>query len=140
MPITDDDRLREILGYETLAVIGCSTTPGTAAHDIPRYLQRHGYEIVPVNPYADEVLGRRAFDSLIEVDEEIDVVNVFRPSDEVPGIVDQAIGRREARGDVRALWLQLGISHDVAAERAEAADIDVVQDRCMKVEHSRLLG
>ena len=139
MPVTDDDRLREILEYETIAVVGCSTTPGKDAHEIPAYLQRRGYDVVPVNPPADEILGERAYDSLTEVEAEIDVVNVFRPSDEVAGIVDDAIDRREERGDVRVVWTQLGISDDEAAARAEEAGIEVVQDRCMKVERGRLM-
>jgi hypothetical protein len=138
MPITTDDGLRELLDYRRVAVVGCSSTPGKAAHDVPAYLREHGYEIHPVNPYADEIFGVAAADSLAEVDAEIDLVNVFRPSDEVPGIVDQVLDRQESRGDVQAVWLQLGISHDEAALRAEDAGLRVVQDRCMKVEHGRL--
>lgn len=129
-----DDDIRRILEYETIAVVGCSTTPGKAAHDVPRYLLDRGYEIVPVNPYADEIFGREAYDSLTEVPADIDVVDVFRPSDEVPGIVAEAI----ERADVRVIWLQQGITHDEAAAEAETAGIDVVQDRCLKVEHQRL--
>ncbi|MFC4356532.1 CoA-binding protein [Halobium salinum] len=140
MPITADTYLRELLDLDRIAVVGCSSTPGKAAHDIPAYLQRHGYEIHPVNPYADEVLGVEAVDSLADVEGEIDLVNVFRPSEEVAGIVDQVVERRESRGDVRAVWLQLGIRDDEAAKRAEEAGLRVVQDRCMKVEHERLSG
>jgi hypothetical protein len=96
--------------------------------------------VIPVNPYADEILGRPAADGLGDVEGTVDLVDVFRPSDEVSGIVDEAIARREARGDVRAVWTQLGIRDDEAAARAEAAGLRVVQDRCMKVEHARLLG
>ena len=138
MPVTDDDRLREILEYDVIAVVGCSSTPGKDAHEIPAYLQRQGYDVVPVNPYADEILGRQAYDSLAEVDAEIDVVDVFRPSEELGEIVDDAIERREERGDVRVVWTQLGIEDDEAAARAEEAGIEVVQDRCLKVEHGRL--
>jgi hypothetical protein len=140
MPITTDEDLRELLDFERVAVVGCSSTPGKAAHDVPAYLREHGYEIHPVNPYADEIFGVEPADSLADVDAEIDLVNVFRPSDEVPGIVDEVVDRRETRGDVRAVWLQLGISHDEAAARAEDAGLRVVQDRCMKVEHGRLVG
>lgn len=139
MPITSDDGLREVLGLETIAVVGCSTSPGKAAHEIPAYLQRHGYEVVPVNPFADEILGERAYDSLAEVEPDIDLVNVFRPSEEVPDIVDDVLTRHEAREDVQAVWLQLGIQHDEAAARAEAAGLRVVQNKCMKVEHGRLV-
>ena len=140
MPLTSDDGLRSLLDLRTVAVVGCSTTPGKAAHEIPAYLQRQGYEVVPVNPFADEVLGERAYDTLADVEREVQLVNVFRPSDEVPDIVDDVLARHEDRGDVEAVWLQLGISHDEAAARAEDAGLRVVQDRCMKVEHQRLLG
>ena len=140
MPVTDDEGLDRLLDADTIAVVGCSTTAGKAAHDVPAYLQRHGYRIVPVNPFADEVLGEPASDALGDVDAEIDLVNVFRPSEEVPEILDAVRERHAARGDAGAAWLQLGISHDEAAAAAEADGITVVQDRCMKVEHGRLRG
>ena len=139
MPITDDDGLRELLGLETIAVVGCSTTPGKAAHEIPAYLQRHGYDVIPVNPFADEILGEHAYDSLAEIEEDVDLVNVFRPSEEVPDIVDDVLARHEDRGDVKAVWLQLGIEHDEAAARVEEAGLRIVQDKCMKVEHGMLV-
>ncbi|WP_435182494.1 CoA-binding protein [Halobellus sp. EA9] len=140
MLVTDDDGLRSVLDGETVAVVGCSTTAGKAAHDIPAYLQRHGYEVVPVNPFADEILGETAYDSLADVPEsiEIDTVDVFRPSEETGDIVDAAIERHESVGDVSAVWLQLGITNDAAGERAAEAGLDFVQDKCMKVEHARL--
>ena len=140
MPVTTDEGIRELLDLDSVAVIGCSTTPGKAAHDIPDYLRRHGYDVIPVNPYADEIFGREAYDSLADVEEDVDLVDVFRPSEEVPDIVEQAIDRRESRGDARAIWLQLGIEHDEAAARAEEAGLEIVQDRCMKTEHGRLRG
>lgn len=136
MPVESDPKVREILEKETVAVVGCSSTPGKDAHEIPKYLQRQGYEIIPVNPNADEVFGRPAYDSLSDVEEEIEIVDVFRPSAEVAGIVDEIL----ARDDVEVLWLQLGIHDDEAVARAEAAGVQVVQDRCMKPEHRRLLG
>ena len=136
MPVDSDAELREILGADRIAVVGCSTTPGKAAHDVPQYLRDHGYEVIPVNPYADEIFGREAADSLADVEAEIDVVDVFRPSEEVAGIVEQAIDREDA--DV--VWTQLGIADDEAAARAEDAGKRVVQDRCMKVEHERLIA
>lgn len=136
MPIESDERLREILELETVAVVGCSSTRGKDAHEIPRYLADHGYNVIPVNPYAEEVLGRAAYDGLADIEEEIDVVCVFRPSEEVPGIVEDAI----AREDAGVIWTQLGIRDDEAVARAEEAGKAVVQDRCMKVEHGRLVG
>jgi predicted CoA-binding protein len=105
---------------------------------VPAYLQRNGYRIIPVNPFSDEILGERAYDSLADVDEEIDLVDVFRPSEEAGDVVDAAIDRAESRGDVQGVWLQLGITDDDAAERAEGAGLTFVQDRCIKVEHARL--
>jgi hypothetical protein len=136
MPLESDEELREVLGLQTIAVVGASTTPGKAAHDIPAYMDRQGYDIVPVNPYADEVLGTAAYDSLSAVEEEIDMVDVFRPSEEVADIVDQAL----ARDDVQAIWTQLDIRDDDAAAKAEADGRRVVQDKCLKVEHQRLLA
>ena len=135
MPIEDPDGLRRVLEHDRVAVVGASTTHEKAAHIVPAYLQRHGYEITPVNPTADEIFGEQAYDELREVPEGIDIVEIFRPSTEVPDIVDQA----RAREDVRAIWMQPGIRNDRAADAAESAGLDVVQDRCMKVEHGQLV-
>ncbi|MFC7203669.1 CoA-binding protein [Haloferax namakaokahaiae] len=135
---TTTEAVSALLDVETIAVVGCSSSPGKPAHDVPAYLQRNGYRIVPVNPFSDEILGEKAYDSLADVEEEIDLVNVFRPSEEAGGVVDAAIERAQSRGDVRGVWLQLGISDDDAAARAEEAGLAFVQDRCMKVEHARV--
>jgi predicted CoA-binding protein len=135
MPVESDAELREILGMTRVAVVGCSTTPGKDAHEIPKYLLDNGYEVIPVNPTADEIFGRQAYDSLADVDESVEIVNVFRPSDEVDGIVDEALDRE----DVDVIWTQLGIADDEAAARATDAGKHVVQDRCIKVEHQRLV-
>lgn len=134
MPVESDAELRELLGLRTVAVVGCSTTPGKDAHEIPKYLTEHGYDVIPVNPNAEEVLDRPAYDSLSEVEEEIDIVDVFRPSEEVAGIVEETLDRE----DVMVLWLQLGIGDPELEARAEEGGIHVVSDRCMKVEHQRL--
>jgi len=133
-----DDVLQELLAMDRIAVVGCSSTPGKAAHEIPAYLQRVGYKIIPVNPFADEILGEQAVDSLQEIDSEVDLVNVFRPSEEVDGIVDDAIARKNTAGDLEGLWLQLGIQDAKAETRAQDVGLTVVSDRCMKVEHQRL--
>lgn len=136
MPVESDADVTDILGYKTVAVVGCSATPGKDAHEIPKYLQSQGYTIIPVNPTTDEVLGQPAYDSLSEVEEEIDIVDVFRPSPEVAGIIDEVL----ERDDVEVVWLQLGIHDDEAVARAEEARLRVVQDRCMKPEHQRLIA
>ncbi|MFC4543781.1 CoA-binding protein [Halosolutus amylolyticus] len=136
MPVDSDAVVREILEsrVKTIAVVGCSSTPGNAAHDVPKYLFEQGYDVIPVNPYADEIFGRPVADSLSDVDETIDLVCIFRPSEEVSGIVDEVL----ARDDVDVIWTQRGIRDDEAAARAERDGRDVVQDRCMRVEHRRL--
>ncbi|SER42319.1 CoA-binding protein [Natrinema salaciae] len=136
MPVETDTEVRNRLEHKTVAVVGCSSTPGKDAHEIPKDLQAQGDETIPVNPTADEILGRSAYDSLSDVEEEIEIVDVFRPSPEVAGIVDEAL----ARDDVDVIWLQLGIHDDEAVARAEAAGLRVVQDRCMKPEHQRLVA
>jgi predicted CoA-binding protein len=136
MPLTEDEALRDVLDAETVAVVGCSTAPGKAAHDVPHYLLERGYEVIPVNPHADEIFGREAVDSIGEVRGEIDVLDVFRPSDEVPDIVDEAL----ERDDIETVWLQLGITDDESGERVEASGRKFVQDRCLKVQHGRLVA
>ena len=136
MPVGADAGIREILEKRTVAVVGCSSTPGKDAHEVPAYLQRASYEIIPVNPNATEVLGRTPYDTLLDITEEIEIVEVFRPSDEVVGIVEEAINRE----DVEVVWVQLGIHDEEAVARAESAGLRVVQDRCMRSEHRRLIG
>ncbi|ELY74423.1 CoA-binding protein [Natrinema pallidum] len=136
MPVESAAEIADILEYETVAVVGCSSTPGKAAHDVPKYLLDHGYDVIPVNPYADEIFGREANDSLADVEAAIDVVCIFRPSEEVSGIVDEAL----ERDDVAVIWTQQGIRDDEAAARAETEGRTVVQDRCMKVQHRRLVA
>ncbi|MFB6283977.1 MAG: CoA-binding protein [Halobacteria archaeon] len=138
MTLDKDKEIEDVLGKKTIAVVGCSSTPGKAAHDVPEYLKSHGYTVVPVNPYSDEILGEKSYDSLYEAakDHEIDVVEVFRPSEEVSGIVDEVLDL----GDVDVFWMQTGIMDVDSAERAEKEGIDVVMDRCMKVEHGRLMA
>lgn len=140
-PSMTDDRITELLGLDRVAVIGCSSTPGKDAHEIPRYLVEQGYDVIPVNPYAEEIFGRQAHDTLTAIAEPVDLVTVFRPGDEVPDIVDRVLTRRDQRGrdDPEGLWLQLGITNQAAITRARDAGIIAVQNHCMKIEHQRTL-
>lgn len=134
MPVTKDDELRAILERSrTIAVVGASDSPQKEAHQIPAYLQRKGYRIIPVNPGKDEVLGRPAPDRLQEIDEPVDVVDVFRPAEEAP-----EIARAAAQIGADVLWLQIGIRSDEAARIAEDAGMAVVMDQCMGETHRRL--
>lgn len=136
MPVQNDDELREILELDTIAVVGCSATPEKDAHSIPKFMRKRGYEIVPINPYANGIFGVEPYDSLSAVEETVDIVDVFRPSDEVSAIADEAI----ERDDVEVVWTQLGIADPEAGERIEAAGKRYVEDRCLKVEYQRLMG
>ena len=134
--MTDDDLIREILTTtKTIAVVGCSKDPAKDAHRVPKYMQMHGYRIIPVNPTATEILGEKAYPSLDAVPVPYDTVDIFRPSPDVPPIVDQAI-----KGPARVIWMQLGIRNEDAAKKARAHGKTVIQDRCMMREHARLFG
>ena len=119
----------------TIAVVGLSPKPHRTSYAVSQYMKARGYRIVPVNPNAREVFGETAYPTLTEAarHEKIDLVNVFRNSVDVPPVMDEAI----AIG-APAVWLQLGIRHDGAAAKAQAAGLEVVQDRCIMVEHRRL--
>jgi uncharacterized protein len=131
---------------KVIAVVGLSRHPYRPSHSVAVYMQSHGYRIVPINPaYSNDtagVLGERCYatlqhacESLAEEGVAIDMVNVFRRADDIPPIVDDAI-----RIGVRSLWLQLGVIDDAAAQRAERAGLDVAMDRCVMIEHGRLIG
>ena len=133
-----DARLRDQLvriyaEATTIAVVGASGDPSKPAHRIPRYLQRQGYRILPVNPRGGELLGEKVARSLAELDEPVDVVEVFRPAAEAPGIAREAV-----EIGAKVLWLQLGIESQEAKQVAEAAGLTVVMDRCMGELHAEL--
>lgn len=135
--MNEPETIREMLGVHaverpTLAVIGLSDRPDRPSHYVSAYMQQHGYPILPVNPAVSEVLGERSYPSLAALPRRPDVVNVFRLPSFLPGIVDEML----ALGWTR-LWVQQGIVHREAAERAEAGGIQVVMDRCIMVEHRR---
>ncbi len=136
-PIAPADRIPHILkNYRTIAVVGLSHKPHRASFDVARYMQGHGYRIIPVNPNEIEVLGEKAYASLAAAaeHEKIDLVNCFRNSEDIPPIVDEAI----AIG-AKAVWMQLGISNPAAAAKAEEAGLLTVQDHCLKIDHRVLL-
>jgi hypothetical protein len=117
---------------KTIAVVGLSSRPGRAGYYVPAYLQNVGYRIIPVNPTLDSALGEKAYPNLAAVPEPVDLVLLFRRSQDVPPHVTEAIAVRAG-----AVWMQSGIAHEAAAAAARAAGLDVVMDRCMMVEHRR---
>lgn len=134
MASNDADMIEMLREGKTIAVVGLSSKRLRPSHGVSAYMQQYGYRIIPVNPLETEVLGEKAFASLAEVPEKIGIVNVFRQPDAVPEIVDAAI----ALG-VKYLWLQEDVIHEAAAEKARAAGMKVVMDRCILKEHRRLM-
>jgi uncharacterized protein len=115
---------------QTIAVVGLSSRPTRAGYYVPAYLQQHGYRIIPVNPNMAEALGEKAYARLGDIPEAVDMVLIFQRSENVPPFVDEAI-----QIGAKAIWMQLGIANSVAAAKAQAAGLDVVQNACLMVEH-----
>jgi hypothetical protein len=130
----NDEAIRKILKNSiTIAVVGLSPNPERDSHEVAQYLQQVGYRIIPVNPKADEILGEKAYPDLASIPEKIDIVDIFRKSEHVPPIVDEAI-----EAGAKTVWMQLGVINDEAAKTATAAGLNVVMDRCILREHKRL--
>ncbi len=121
--------------YQTIAVVGLSTDPGRPSYQVAEYLKNHGYRIIPVNPGCTEVLGEKCYPSLKDIPFPVEVVDIFRKVEFIPAIVAEAI-------DVgaKAVWMQLGLEEPDSARQARAAGLQVVMDRCMKIEHAEHLG
>jgi predicted CoA-binding protein len=129
--VPQSDPIADLLkGAKTIAVVGLSSNPMRPSHGVSAYLQSQGYRIIPVNPQIEECLGEKAYASLLDVPDKIDIVDVFRRPEFVEQIVDQAI-----RLKVPAVWMQEGVIHQAAAEKARKAGIFVVMDRCILKEH-----
>ena len=130
-----DELIHEVLvTCRTVAVYGMSQNPEKPAHYVPLFLATKGYDIIPINPHADEIIGRQCYAQLMEIREGIDIVQVFRPSDQVPDVMEDVALRRNERGDIAVVWLQEGIKNRKAQRRAEELGITFVQDRCMQKE------
>jgi uncharacterized protein len=131
--MTESEQITQLLkSAKTIAVVGLSDDPMRVSYDVSVYMQSQGYRIVPVNPLIEESMGEKAYPTLSEVPEKIDIVNVFRRPEFVPEVVDEAI-----RLGVPAIWMQEGVVHEDAAEKARAAGIFVVMDRCILKDHRR---
>jgi predicted CoA-binding protein len=133
---TDINTLRRILKQSrTLAIVGLSANWYRPSFFAAKYMQEHGYRIIPVNPAYEEVLGEKCYPSLKDIPEEIDIVDCFRKSQDIEPIAKQAI-----EIGAKVLWMQLGVTNEKAAKMARDAGLEVVQDRCVKIEHGRLFG
>jgi hypothetical protein len=128
-----DDEIRDILTLKRVAVIGMSKNEHKAAHYVPKYLSENGFSIIPVNPNADEILGKKCYNTISDIDDDVDIIDVFRPSELVLPVVEEAIKKNP-----KVIWLQEGI-HNLEAEKiAQENGIKIVFNRCMLAEHQRL--
>ena len=128
-----DDQIRDILSLRKVAVIGMSKNSSKAAHYVPKYLSENGYDITPINPTAEQILEKKCYSSISEIDEQIDIVDIFRPSDDVLPFVQEAIKKKP-----KVIWLQEGIHNLEAEDLARKEGIKVIFNRCMLSEHQRL--
>jgi uncharacterized protein len=129
-----DDEIKRIYGMKNIAVVGMSKTDGKAANYVPRYLIEHGYNVIPVNPTAPEIMGKKSYPLVSNVPESIDIVDVFRPSEDVPAVVRDALKKE----GIKVIWMQEGIYSEEAERMAKEKGVDVVYNRCMMAEHTRL--
>ena len=128
-----ENEFKEILNLKTIAVVGLSKHPEKPAHFVPKYMKEKGYKIIPVNPTASEILGEKCYKNLLEIPLSIDIVNIFRPSNEVLPIVRDAITK-----NVKVIWMQEGIVNNEAAQEALKHGLKVIMDKCIMKEHQKL--
>ncbi|KPU81255.1 CoA-binding protein [Nitrosopumilus sp. PRT-SC01] len=129
-----DEQIRDILSLKKVVVIGMSKNSQKAAHFVPKYLFDNGYDITPVNPTSEEILGKKCYNSISEINAEIEIVDIFRPSDQVLPFIQEAIKKKP-----KVIWMQEGIHNSEAEELARKEGIKVIFNRCMLAEHRRLL-
>ena len=119
---------------KTIAVVGCSSNPEKAANRIPKYMQEHGYKIIPVNPNSENILSEKPYKSISEIKKKVDIIDIFRPSEECLEVVKESI-----KLNPKVIWMQLGIINEEAKKLAEKNGIKVVMDKCLMVEHKKLM-
>jgi hypothetical protein len=140
-----ENTLKMILSeYRNVVVVGLSNDPARPSYGVAEYLKNHGFNFVPVNPFVTEVLGEKSYKSLLEMPAEIqkiiEVVDIFRRSEDVLPIFEQAIQMKRLYGVLRVIWMQLGVVNEQVAELARKAGLIVVMDKCMRQQHQHLLG
>jgi uncharacterized protein len=131
-----DSELRRIYDLKNIAVVGMSKNEGKPAHFVPKYLIERGYNVIPVNPTITEVLGRKSYPSIADMPDDVDVVDVFRRSEDVPVVVMDAMKKK----GIKVIWMQEGIYNEEAERKAKEKGMDVVYNRCMMAEHKRLFS
>jgi uncharacterized protein len=131
-----DSEIKAFYELKNIAVVGMSKNEEKPSHFVPKYLVEHGYNVIPINPTVTEVFGKKSYPSIADVPEKIDIVDVFRRSEDVPPVIDDAI----RKNGIKLVWMQTGIYNEEAEKKAKENGIDVVYNRCMMEEHRRLLG
>jgi predicted CoA-binding protein len=132
-----DSQIKEYYQLKNIAVVGVSKNEEKPSHEVPKYLIEHGYNVIPINPTLTEVLGRKAYPTIADIQERIDIVDVFRESEDVPAVVDDLLQKKNG---IKVLWMQIGIYNEDAERKAKENGIDVVYNRCMMEEHKRLFN
>ena len=123
--------IKRVLQFKNIAVVGMSKNEEKPAHFVPKYLMDHGYNVIPVNPTVNEILGRKSYPAVSEIPEHVDVVDVFRRSEDVPSIINDAIRKK----GIKVIWMQSGIYNEESEKKAKENGMDVIFNRCMMVEH-----
>jgi uncharacterized protein len=123
--------IKRVLQFKNIAVVGMSKNEEKPAHFVPKYLMDHGYNVIPVNPTVNEILGRKSYPAVSEIPEDVDVVDVFRRSEDVPSVIDDAIRKK----GIKVIWMQSGIYNEESEKKAKENGMDVIFNRCMMVEH-----
>ncbi len=124
--------------YKNVAVFGMSTNPAKPAYTVPAYLLSKGYTVFPINPKAETIAGQKVYREIADIPDKIDILNVFRPSEECLSVVEKAVERKKSKGDIEVVWLQEGILNEEAKKLAEANGIEFVQNKCMYKEYVNL--
>ncbi|MEJ2271750.1 MAG: CoA-binding protein [Candidatus Bathyarchaeota archaeon] len=124
--------------FKTIAIVGLSRNPKKSSHQVAKYLQSKNYNIIPVNPNAKEILGKKAYKNLLEIQEPIEIIDIFRPSEQVLSIVQEAIQLKEQEKTPKVIWMQLDITNQKAANLAKKAGLIVVMNKCIMKEHKKL--
>ena len=131
-----DDEIRKFYTHKNIAVVGMSKNEGKAAHYVPKYLIDHGYNVIPVNPTATEIFGRKSYPTVSSIPDRVEVVDIFRRSEDVPSVVEDTLKKE----GIQVIWMQEGIYSKEAENMAKEKDVSAVYNRCMMAEHRRLFG
>jgi uncharacterized protein len=130
-----DSQIKKFYQLKNIAVVGMSKNEEKPSNQVPKYLIEHSYNVIPVNPTLTEVLGRKCYPSIADIQERVDIVDVFRKSEDIPAVVDDILKKKDG---IKVFWMQLGIYNEEAERKAKQNGIDVAYNRCMMEEHKRL--